>query len=250
MDIRDTTVDAIILKARDYKEQDKLLTYFSLESGKGVAIARGAAKPGGKLRSIAQPFCRVSLTLSPTKGGVAYVSQGLPQNSFISLDADLSAIAYAAYFSELADISMPERRPSQSFFALLLTVFSLLKMDDDHARTARYFELRLLQELGLLPDLDVCASCGRGLMGGSFYLSPQSGGLLCAACGSGDSAPLLCAGAIQTMRRLLASPLVRLPSIRISKAMMAEIDNALAYYLAYHLEYSSKAKRILQQLLD
>ena len=46
MDIRDTTIDAIILKARDYKEQDKLLTYFALESGKGVAIARGAAKPG------------------------------------------------------------------------------------------------------------------------------------------------------------------------------------------------------------
>ena len=56
MDIRDTTIDAIILKARDYKEQDKLLTYFALESGKGIAIARGAAKPGGKLRNIAQPF--------------------------------------------------------------------------------------------------------------------------------------------------------------------------------------------------
>ena len=46
MDIRDTTIDAIILKSRDYREQDKLLTYFALETGKGVAIARGAAKPG------------------------------------------------------------------------------------------------------------------------------------------------------------------------------------------------------------
>ena len=29
MDIRDTTIDAIILKSRDYREQDKLLTYFA-----------------------------------------------------------------------------------------------------------------------------------------------------------------------------------------------------------------------------
>ena len=31
---------------------------------------------------------------------------------------------------------------------------------------------------------------------------------------------------------------------------MAEITAALAYYLDYHLEYSSNARRILQQLLD
>lgn len=250
MDIRDTTIDAIILKARDYKEQDKLLTYFALESGKGVAIARGAAKPGGKLRNIAQPFCRVSLTLSRPKGGVAFVTQGLPQSSFISLGADLSAIVYASYISELADTATPEHRPSPGFFALLLTVFSLLQMDDDHARTARYFELRLLQELGLLPDISACADCGRGLLGGSFHLSPKAGGLLCATCGINDGSPVLCAGAVQTMRRLLDAPLVRIPSIRISKPIMAEITAALAYYLDYHLEYSSKARRILQQLLD
>lgn len=250
MDIRDITVDAVVLKARDYKEQDKLLTYFALETGKGVAIARGAAKPSGKLRSIAQPFCRVSLTLSPPKGGVAFVSQGLQQNSFIGVGADLSALAYASYISELTDLAVPEHRPSPDFFALLLTVFSLLQMDDDHARTARYFELRLLQELGLLPDLTGCSCCGRSLMGGSFHLSPRAGGLLCAACGAGEAAPLICAGAVQTMRRLLEAPLVRLPAVRISRTMMEEIEQALAYYLDYHLEYSAKARRILQQLLD
>ena len=250
MDIRDTTIDAIILKSRDYREQDKLLTYFALETGKGVAIARGAAKPGGKLRNIAQPFCRVSLTLSRPKGGVSFISQGLPQSSFVSVDADLSAIVYASYISELSDIAMPEHRPSPRFFALLLTVFSLLKMDDDHARTARYFELRFLQELGLLPDISACDHCGRALMGGSFHLSPKAGGLLCATCGVGDGSPLICAGAVQTMRRLVDSPLVRIPSIGISAPLMAEIESALTYYLDYHLEYSSKARRILQQLLD
>ncbi|NLF80248.1 MAG: DNA repair protein RecO [Clostridia bacterium] len=250
MDLRDQNIDAIILKARDYKEQDKLLTYFSLESGKGVAVARGAMKPGGSLRNIAQPFCRVSLTLSPPRGGIAYINQGLPAASFISLDAKLEAIAYAAYISELADAAMPERRPSANFFGLLLAVFSLLKMDTDVLRTARFFELRLLAELGLLPNMAGCQECGRGLPAGNFFLSPQAGSLLCQGCGGADAAPRLSAGAVQTMRQLAAQPFSRIPSIKISAAIMAEMEQALGYFLDYHLEYSPKARRILRQLLD
>jgi len=250
MDIRDTTIDAIILKSRDYKEQDKLLTYFSLEKGKGAAVARGAAKPGGSLRNIAQPFCRVSLTLSPARNSLSYISQGLPDTSYVSLDASLSAIAYASYISELTDISMPERRPSADFFALLLATFSLLKLDANYSRTARFFELRLIREMGLMPDLTCCGNCGRTIRGGSFRLSPKAGALLCAACGTGDTAPLLCAGAVQTMRRLLDTSLVRLTSIRIFDSLMNEMERSLTFFLDYHLDYSIKAKSVLQQLLD
>ena len=250
MDIRDKTIDAIVLKSKDYKEHDKLLIYYSLEHGKGAAIARGAGKPGGSLRSIAQPFSRVSLTLSPARGGLSYVSQGMPQTSFITLDADLSAIAYASYFSELVDIAIGDHRPSEDLFALLLTVFSLLKLDDDHQRTARFFELRLLAELGLLPQLENCDECNRGLTGGSFRLSPSVGALLCASCGKDDPAPLLCAGSVQTMRQLLLTSLVRLPSIKVNSQLMSEIEIALTYFLDYHVDYTSKAKRVLKQLLD
>lgn len=250
MDLRDQNIDAIILKAKDYKEQDKLLTYFSLENGKGVAVARGAMKPGGSLRNIAQPFCRVSLTLSPPRGGLSYINQGLPESSFISLDAELAAIAYASYISELTDAAMPERRPSPDFFGLLLAAFSLLKMDANFPRTARLFEVRLLAELGLLPDMSNCQECGRGLPAGSFCLSPQAGALLCQSCGEADPAPKLSAGAVQTMRQLAVQPLSRIPSLKISAATMAEMEQTLAYFLDYHLEYSAKAKRILRQLLD
>ena len=97
MDVRDTTIDAVIIKSRTYKEQDKLLTYFSLEQGKGLAIARGACKVSSGLGSIAQSFCRAHLTLTPPRNGVSYISQAMPETSFITLDAGLTAMAYASY---------------------------------------------------------------------------------------------------------------------------------------------------------
>ena len=250
MDIRDKTVDAIILKAKDYKENDKLLIYYSLEHGKGAAIARGAGKPGGSLRSIAQPFSRVSLTLSAAKGGLSYVNQGMPVTSFITLDASLSTIAYASYIGELVDISVHDHRPSVDLFALLLAVFSMIKLDDDHQRTARLFELRLLKELGLLPDLSECAECGRRLIGADFRLSPRQGRLLCLSCAKDDPAPVLCAGAVQTMKKLLNTDLVKLASIKINNQLMKEIEASLTYFMDYHMDFTSKAKRVLKQLLD
>lgn len=250
MDTRDTTVDAIVLKVRDYKEQDKLLTFFGLQTGKATAIARGAAKPDGSLRAVAQPFCRAKLTLTPPKGGISYISAGQAEGSFISLGADLASIAYAAYISELADIAMPDNRRSENFFALLLAIFSLLKMHDQHATTARFFEVRLLAELGLLPELDKCDNCGRSIYGSSFHLSADKGALLCASCGQLDSSPLISAGSVLTLRRLAEVPFSKMPSIKISGELMEELEAALGFFLDYHLDYSTKAKKVLHQLLD
>ena len=75
MCIRDsTTIDAIILKSRDYREQDKLLTYFALETGKGVAIARGAAKPGGKLRKDVYKRQVISIGLKVDDGSFLHLA--------------------------------------------------------------------------------------------------------------------------------------------------------------------------------
>jgi len=81
-------------------------------------------------------------------------------------------------------------------------------------------------------------------------LAPQAGALLCQKCGEAVAAPPLCAGAVQSMRQLASLPLTRIPSVKISAVMMEEIEHSLAHFLDYHLDYSSKAKRILSQLLD
>ena len=56
MDTRSRRVQALILKSRDYREQDKLLHVASAEYGVELAIARGARKAGGSLRGLSQPI--------------------------------------------------------------------------------------------------------------------------------------------------------------------------------------------------
>jgi len=248
MDIRNRETEGIILHSRDWREQDKLLTLIS-PAGPEKLIARGARKPGGALCAVAQPFSRALLLLTPPKAGLSFLSSGQIVETYLRPGDALERYAYAAYLAELLLAVWPEGKAQPALYYLAQAAFSLLKLDDDFNRTARFFELRLLQELGWLPPLDSCAACGRSLLGGRFQLSPGRGALLCLSCA--DSAgPPLSAGSVETMRRLLNAPLTKIIGIRLSAAIQGELEQALAYYLDYHLDYKSKVRRVLDQLLD
>ena len=254
VDVRDRTYEAIVLRARDYREQDRLLTVASAEHGPEAVIARGAKKAGSSLSACCQPFCRASVTLSPAKNGVSFLKEGRQEESYLPALGDVERFAYLSYFSELLLAGWPENRPEPELYALARAAFLLIKLDDGLSRTARFFELRLLDALGLLPELTACAACGQELTALAprrFYLSPERGQLLCEACSGvpAPDCPYLSVGSLRVMERLRSAPLSRISQLRLSAAQDREIEQALTPYIDYHLEYAGRAKAVLKELL-
>lgn len=248
-----------MLKSTAYREQDRLLTILSPDQGAERVVARGAAKPAGTLRPIAQPFTLASLVLSPAKGGLSFVRDGQPLRCFLSLTAGLERLAYGAYCSELALSVAQTGQPATELYALLLATLTLLQLDSALDRTVRFFELRLLDSQGLLPSLDSCGNCGAPVQGPAarrdrfFVLSPQRGRLLCDDCLLGSTReeaeiPRLSTGAVLTAQRLLVLPLSRIPALTMSRQVGRELEQALAAYLDYHLDYAPRARQVLKQL--
>ena len=244
---REAMLDALVLRCRDYKENDKLVTIFSAAEGRETLLARGARKPDGSLRPLAQPFSRVSVQKVAGRGSLDILTQGEIIEPFLPIKADLNKIAYAAYLAELVIISLPENKPQPQVYASLLAAWSMLSLSERHAQAARFMELRLLDALGLRPYLDGCRACGRSLEGGSFYLSPGRGGIICRACRGSDSG-IISAGTVRNMQRLLDAPLTRVPQLSISEAMLQEMELALTPYLRYYLEGSGRAREFLRRL--
>ena len=57
-------IKALVLRAADFKENDKLLLLYCGEYGKITASIRGVKKPGAKLKFAAEPFCFGEFMLS------------------------------------------------------------------------------------------------------------------------------------------------------------------------------------------
>ena len=235
VDVRDRTYEALVLRARDWREQDRLLTLVSEDGGPETVISRGAKKPGSTLAACSQPFCRATVTLSPAKNGVSFLKEGRQEESYLPAGGDVERFAYLSYFSELLLAGWPENRPEPGLFALARAAFLMIKLDDELSRTARFFELRFLDQLGLLPPLAACAACGQSPASADprrFLLSPPRGQLLCESCArysratlgetasgfSRDDAipnpPLLSPGALRYMATLREAPFSKVSRLR------------------------------------
>lgn len=238
---------SIILKNRDLRESDQILTIFTEKEGKITAVAKGVKKPKSSLRGCVQPFCH-SLLYYNRGREMELVTQGKIIDFYGNSREDITRTLHAMYMMELLDKSLLERAPMPQLYSALIQVLGLINEKGLNPILIRYFESRLLVNLGYKPVADRCVLCGsRDLHDYDFSL--QEGGLLCRACLPrsentiklrGESAALvrlLCEGALPIVLKVKASP-----------PAMQQLEAFLERYLEYHLERRFKVKNTIRWL--
>ncbi len=238
---------SIILKNRDLRESDQLLTIFSEKEGKITAVAKGVKKAKSSLRGCVQPFCHSLLFLNRGRD-MDLITQGKIIDFFGNSREDIHRTLYSMYIMELLDKSLLERAPLPNLYATLVEIMELINEQGLNLMLVRYFESWLLVNLGYKPVMDQCVLCG-SLKLSDFKFSLSEGGLLCSSCrGAGDSVivlggesvaiiKLLCEGKLQTVQRVKASPIA-----------MQQVEFFLERYLEYHLERRFKVKNTIRWL--
>ena len=152
-------LQAFVLHRYDWSESSLILDVLTRERGRLALAAKGARRPYSQLRPVLLPFQRVALTLARSAGEGAEVhtlrqaewAGGLP-----AFGAAAGAAVFRAYYcNELVMKLLPREDPHPVVFdAYAATLPALAGPDELHAQAAlRAFELVLLRETGVLPDL-------------------------------------------------------------------------------------------------
>ena len=111
------------------------------------------------------------------------------------------------------------------------------------------FELRTMSECGFLPQLVYCRGCGT-YDGPAFYLDPQEGCLLCAACA--QKAGKTCnldAGALFALRHICLVEDKKIFAFKISVGSLAKLAIAAEQYALTHLDKPLKSYDFLKSVL-
>lgn len=242
------SVEALILRARDFGEADKILTIYTREEGKCQAIAKGVRKSTSRLRGGVQPLTHSRLLLYRGRT-LDTVSQSENICAYAALRDDLVLLSAASYLAELLEAAVPEREPHEEIFQLGAASLGLLLAGDPEL-VVRFFELRLLDLLGYRPMLSSCAVCDRPLEGGTFFLDPDAGGLVCRDCAVETHRLVrISPGTALTMERLLTTDDAGISRLKISPAARGEMDAGLGKYLEYHLDKKLKARAFFRQMI-
>jgi len=239
--------EAIVLRAYDLGEADRLLILLTPAWGKVRAVVRGARKPKSKLGGHLEPFTHVAVQLAQGRN-LSIVTGAQVLHSFLPLKEDLVRLGQASYICELADAFAPEGEENRPLFDLLLS--SLRSLEEAGEGLLRYFELRLLGLMGYGPEMRVCPCC-RAPLASPGPFSPSLGGSLCPSCALKEPGVFpLSPAAFQALRYLQTAGLASALRLRLESPLLRELGQVLGSYTRYILEKKPKSATFLEQLDD
>lgn len=143
-----------VLHQHDWSETSLILDLFTRESGRVAVAAKGAKRPYSQLRAVLLPLQRISVSLSrPAKadGGEVQTLRSAEWGGGATLPVG-AALFSGYYLNELLLKLLARHDPHPGLFDAYADTLAHLAEGD---AALRAFELMLLAELGLLPDLSV-----------------------------------------------------------------------------------------------
>lgn len=238
-------VNGVVLRSRDYKEADQLLTVYTREQGKMTVQARGVKKTASKLRSGILLFSHTNLVLTAGKA-FPVVTGASTETAFPSLRSDFTRMSYASYAAELLDQVIADGQPDEELFRLVLQVMYLLEHINPWL-AVRYLELRLLEQQGYGLQLKQCLQCGAALKNETLH--GVQGGALCPVCSrKRQGGAILTQEALTVLKAFDTIPLHRLGWVYISRDGKQSLEDYMEVQMQQMLSWRLKSRDFLKQM--
>jgi DNA repair protein RecO (recombination protein O) len=241
--------DAIVLSRFDLGEADRVLTLITPGVGKLKAIAKGIRRPTSRIGGSLEPFAELQVALhrGRTFDVVTEVRVG---HAWLNLRDSLEGAATAWYIAELADRSLEERHAAEPLYALLRRAYELLDAGMAPGRVARWYEMHLLDELGVRPEVDRCVECDRSLEPTeAFRWVPPLGGVLCGRCpGPPQERTALTLDGLKLLKAYQRLDAEGLAGLRLAEAVEREVEADLRDFLRYVLEREARSLAFLDEV--
>ncbi len=189
MQVKDT---AICLRAVNYSETSQVVTLLTRDSGKVAAIAKGSRRAKSSFDGPIEVFSfgNCLFTIKDSGGKLAVLTEFNQQPRFRMLSQNLDTLNAALFAAELTEKFLEGHDPHPALFDKLIKFLETLQQENTRANLLAWlilYQLRLLEETGILPVFNACVNCGaeiktRMRAAPVAYFSSRENGLLCSGC--------------------------------------------------------------------
>ena len=180
---------ALVLKTCNMNDNDKLITFFSVEYGRITAIAKGVRSHKHKDFSALQQFCYSDVVLNCKQGGLYTVASAQVINNFFNLRNDVTKVAFASYYMDVVADVAQDATGDEDYFSFVLNTLYLTENADNKGqdditsklkKLKMIFEIKTVCQMGVMPTVARCVCCGKDKK--LDYFSSVDSGAVCADC--------------------------------------------------------------------
>jgi DNA repair protein RecO (recombination protein O) len=198
------TATGIVLRTRPLTETSLIVHWLTPQAGRISTVAKGARRPKSPFRGKLDLFYEADLSFVRSRRSELHTLRevNLRETNAV-LRRELGYLRQASYAAALVELATERDTPLPTIFELVRDYLRALPTGTPEPRNVFAFELKLLNELGLQPDIE------------KSRLTP---------------------GSKQIVALLLQNPWETLNRLELSKGQITELRQFLNGFLIFHLE--------------
>ena len=220
-------VNAIVIKTVDYKDNDKILTLYSLEYGKITATIKGVKKSGAKLKFASEPFSFCEYILA-VKGDRYTVINASHIDTFYNLRLNLKKYYSVALVGEFAFKLIEDGTQDDYLFDLIINTIKNICYQSNEFFYLGNFLIEATKILGYgITDYN-CFKCGEEITDRVFF--------------SFKNAEFSCSNCIEDgFREIMPSTYNAFKLVENGEIVDGDGIQKLIKFLVYYINYKTEA---------
>ena len=219
------SIEGIILSETNYSESSKILNVLTKEHGLIGIMSKGCRNMKSKLRGVSRKLVYGTLHIYYKEKGLSTLIGVDVINSFSKTIMDLEKISYASFILDLT-YQVAKQNDSEELFELLKDTLNKIEEDIPPLPLTNIFELKLLDFVGVTPNIDSCCHCGSTK--DIVTLSSEQGGYICKNCY--DNELLVSEKTIKMIRMYYYVDIKSITKLDVSGEVTKEINSFLDDY--------------------
>ncbi len=231
---------AIVLSREPFGEADLYVQFLTRDWGMLTVMAKSGRKSKRRYVGGLDLFCHDEIFIKGQPRDGIYLQELTVLNSFTALRDNLDRLQVAGravqWIKRLANISTP----LPHVYSLLGQTLSLIEKESNGARLEVLFfvfKLKLVDMLGIRPQVDSCAKCHGGFEG-AVNFDFSSGGVLCRVCApvSREEHRLLDADDRTTLSRAFELRLTDWNQTNFSEGRSLSLSRLITQFASFHTQ--------------
>ncbi len=247
------TTEAILLRAVEVGEWDRIVHLLTPDLGRVTAMAKSARKSVKRFPGTLDLMNHLEVDLQLRPERMIYIARAKLITPFLNLRADAARFALGCYLVDLLGRLAPEggaAGDSRLLFDFSLDALRDIEVTDPDPKLRIFLQLQSLSALGLRPELRRCVRCGRELRGsGAFGFHVGDGGARCSGCrGDGGEALLpVHLGTLRALEQGLLLGIRRLDRLTLGHRELAEADQLIGRFHRFHVGLELRSEPFLRE---
>ena len=239
---------AFAIKAQDYRDTSLLATFYTQDHGKVRGIVKGIRDTRARFGSTLEPFSLNEILFYKRKrgGDLHLVTQIELVDIFSEIRNDLERLSYASYFIDLLNELVEVEDPNPALFNLLRESLLFLSSGASCKRTARIFEIKFFELLGLMPEIKFCVVC-RTENPDTPHFNVSLGGICCKNCLNTGEMPVS-KGTLNFLEHARRAPFKELHHVKVSLEVGTTLEKMLRRFVDFHLSHKLKSVIFLEKM--